>query len=326
MKSKQKTFKTQLKYAKKTVFVCIVGIFLGMNACYSFKHLTQAKGKSTLDTFDLNSSTSQTTFLLGIFSTYNETAFRNLIRTRMLKESLPPQIQQRVCSLHEFLTSNFVERTCQIIYTFVIGGNNSASKVLDPKQSILINNSHSSSPEDDLTILNIHENMNQGKTPSWFYYVSTIQTSNIDYVSKLDSDTFLSIPCLLDFIQNRLPNSTHPSFLYGGVKLDYLACGGRAGRKRRCSPIKGKMYMAGQFYFISRSIVQMNHLWISRQLAMDEDVDFALRLWTSNATTISTIFFNDDKFWMHELKRLENYSQYADEVANISWIIHNTGK
>ena len=68
----------------------------------------------------------------------------------------------------------------------------------------------------------------------------------------------------------------------------------------------------------------MNYLWIPSPEAMDEDIDFALRLWRSN-TTISTVLFNDDKFWEHGLKSMDNFSQYADEAANSSWNIHNFG-
>jgi hypothetical protein len=281
---------------------------------------------SASNTMAIHSSISNTTFLLGIFSTYNDTAFRNVIRARMLNESLPNYARQRICCLNDFLKSNHVTHTCHVIYTFVIGGNNSAYTILDPRQSLLINDSPTNVTEDDLTILNIHENMNHGKSPSWFYYASTLPASKIDYVSKMDADTFLSIPSLLDYIDNQLPNGDKlsQSYIYGGVKMDFQSCGGRLGRKRRCIPIKGKIYMAGQFYFISQPIVEMHDLWLPHSMAMDEDIDFALRLWTSNAT-ISTILLNDDKFWKHGLKTMDSFSQFADEVVNASWSIHNFG-
>jgi hypothetical protein len=261
------------------------------------------------------------TFLLGIFSIADDFKKRNTIRKTMLGQELPSESRDSLCTLNEFLNSTTNTSHCQIIYTFVIGGGKHERAHLDLHDPLTIDINET---ETDLTVLNVQENMNEGKTPSWFLFASTIMGSRIDYVSKLDSDTFISIPQLLSIIDNDLPsrNRNPNPKIYGGVLMDFVACGGRGKRRYRCLPIRGKFYMAGQFYFISHDIVQLTDLWTDPTIHPDEDINFGYRMWNIPAS-FTSIIYNTDMFWKHELKSCEQFEEYFEAVKNMSWKIVN---
>jgi Galactosyltransferase len=261
----------------------------------------------------------KTTFLLGIFSTFDEFKKREIIRKTMFGMDLPTESRNCLCNLNEFLNSTHNMAHCQIIYTFVIGGGAHEKALLNPQHQLIAENNQS---EADLTVLNIQENMNDGKTPSWFLFVSTVMGSRIDYVSKLDSDTFVSIPQLLLIIENDLPNRAKvpKPKVFGGNLMDFNDCGGNAKRRERCLPIRGKFYMAGQFYFISHDIVQLTHLWIDPTNHPDEDINFAYRIWKVNSS-FTTLIYNDYLFWQHDLKSCEQFEEFSESVKNKSWRI-----
>jgi hypothetical protein len=79
-----------------------------------------------------------------------------------------------VCSLGRYEQDILqgIESRCQLIYTFVIGGNKDTwdgpTELLDDHLPILLEKGN------DYVILNIVENMNLGKSQTWFYFASTI--------------------------------------------------------------------------------------------------------------------------------------------------------
>jgi hypothetical protein len=61
----------------------------------------------------------------------------------------------------------------------------------------------------DVTILNIKENMNDGKTPTFLYWAHQMAVRyDIPYVAKCDSDSVMRWPSLLNFIDKHLPLKT----------------------------------------------------------------------------------------------------------------------
>lgn len=138
--------------------------------------------------------------------------------------------------------------------------------------------------------------MNQGKTPSWFHYASTLLDEyGIHYVTKADSDTLVSIPQLLDFVNHDLPRS----HVYGGVMMDHEGCGGE--RFDYCTDMKSKVYMAGQFSFCSRDIVKFlseHRLDASYKEATHEDFNLGLHVW-GYPHALNIVALNPNVFWEH---------------------------
>jgi Galactosyltransferase len=261
-------------------------------------------------------------FLLGIFGTLKDTKKMDFSKSTMLEGPFPYNVKQRICGLSQFLRNKKPGR-CQILYTFVVGGNDSASTTVDmTKENVVI-------PLDmeyafDLTILNIRENMNDGKTPSWFYYASLIVGSDIDYVAKIDLDTFISIPILLNMVNDELPmrNTLSSPSIYGGVMMDYFACGGIKLNKQ-CRPIKKKLFMSGQFYFISYDIVQDTSLWKQTIVRRFEDLDFGIRVWKYRRS-LKAFTFNKYNFWIHYVKDEHEWRKTYHQTMHDSWNINVT--
>jgi hypothetical protein len=103
--------------------------------------------------------------------------------------------------------------------------------------------------ERDVVYLNIRENMNDGKTVTWFKYASSVlpSTLGIDLIAKVDSDTVVFPRLLLQELRETLENQHHirrpARRVYGGSNQVV-----REGAKVH--------YMQGGFYFISRDVAQ----------------------------------------------------------------------
>ena len=77
----------------------------------------------------------------------------------------------------------------------------------------------------DITLLNIRENMNDGKSQSWFAYTSTIltqeQDNDFDYIAKWDEDTILLLTEYFQFVYTNLPSrSPYNSMILVGTPFD----------------------------------------------------------------------------------------------------------
>mmetsp|Transcript_21971 Transcript_21971/g.32452 ORF Transcript_21971/g.32452 Transcript_21971/m.32452 type:complete len:360 (+) Transcript_21971:92-1171(+) len=265
---------------------------------------------------DKDASSKPTTFLLGIFTVLQDVSRRKLIReTMLLQRDLPDDSRQRVCSLQDYIATNSTK--CQIIYTFVIGGNPQASpewhadsylpRTLDPNTML--------KHEKDIIYLNIKENMNEGKTASWFDYASS-QHPELDYIAKADSDALISIPQLISHINGRLPPGNEHPKVYGGFLNEYEACGGAG---ELCDKIRGKVYMSGQFYWLSQDLAR----YISQDKVRsrpfskthNEDTDLAFLI-LSYPEPIEFSICNNAKFWLHPLKKEEEWLEAYRKMSN----------
>jgi hypothetical protein len=128
----------------------------------------------------------------------------------------------RTCSLAEFTALSSPQSSpCQIIYTFVIGGNpNGTALLLNHNNSypLVLTKSNQNYMQQfndvnasDVTVLNIRENMNDGKTPTFFYFASQIlqQYPMIQYVMKCDTDASFRLYAMLQFINTQLPKARY---------------------------------------------------------------------------------------------------------------------
>ena len=122
----------------------------------------------------------------------------------------------RVCNLHDF-SMNPDSSNCEIIYTFVVAHTDESAptQLLDDNLSnpLVLQNMPTIMPhyqdiEDghDVTILNIRDNMNDGKTPTFFHFASQLARKyGIGYIMKCDSDSGILLDKLLDFKDTQLP-------------------------------------------------------------------------------------------------------------------------
>eukprot|EP00980_Cylindrotheca_fusiformis_P012116 scaffold2927_cov143-Cylindrotheca_fusiformis.AAC.6 len=121
----------------------------------------------------------------------------------------------RICSLNDLLQETIDIGACQIAYVFVAGGLDKG-----PTQMLLPNHTHPiaiptppaiQEQEPDLVYLNIQENMNDGKTPTFYKYASMMAehfentTSPFHYVIKMDLDLTLFVPTFLAFAKEHFP-------------------------------------------------------------------------------------------------------------------------
>jgi hypothetical protein len=110
---------------------------------------------------------------------------------------------------------------CGIVYTFVVGAHNASSGVppylLDDLRSLVLDSiplmpRFKDVNNTDVTILNIQENMYDGKTPTFLYWASqTAKKLNIHCVVKCDSDALLRLSALLMFLHRELPWNPSPT-------------------------------------------------------------------------------------------------------------------
>lgn len=248
---------------------------------------------------------------------------RRLIRETMLGREM--QEQERLCSLKQYLSPSVTSK-CQVIYTFVVGGNpqaptqwlesNYLPRTIDASQML--------KHEKDILYLNIKENMNEGKTTSWFDYAASLEDSGIDYISKADSDALISIPQLLSYINGHLPPATQHPKVYGGFLNEYQACGGAG---ELCDKIRGKVYMSGQFYWLSRDLaVYLSQIAIndssksSRKFITtnNEDSDLGIRV-LSYPEPLSLAACNGAQFWIHPLKTEQSWLDEYHKLVGNEW-------
>ena len=237
----------------------------------------------------------QPLMLLGIFTMESKVERRNLIRS-----TYPTYYFPQVCSLGSYLEAfsnhndNHTEEDgsiilddCRVLYTFVIGGVTENSTVTErtidtPEYPLSLPVSSSSSSsiiiEDanghkDITLLNIKENMNDGKSITWFAYASTLirkkLNDSIPYIVKTDDDTLVKIPELLNYMDTEIqPYANKATNLYLGYgsskcpKLSKKRLRQELSKKvspllRLCGGFSANNFFAqGGFYLMSTNIAK----------------------------------------------------------------------
>ena len=250
--------------------------------------------------------------LLAVFSMRKETNRQQYLRQTIFNTTDP-----RICTLQQYTAPNSVVRQdCQILYTFLIGTDRA-----DLPRKLVHNETDLSrivlppEPTDaDIVTLAIEENMNAGKTPSYFRYASLLtedlarRNIRIDYITKMDSDTMINVTALADFANEYLLPSTMSQYqaTFGGLLFEQMYCGGG----KHCKKLKGRVYMSGGFYFLSLPLVrhitspeiyETKHIWF-------EDMNTGFQVASYNRP-ISYLAFNTDMFWKHGVKKEEDWRE-----------------
>jgi len=191
-----------------------------------------------------------TIMLLGIFSTMLEPK-KEAEKRQMIRDTyLSYNNDSRVCSLQDYmrLTKKGSANNCKVLYTFVIGGlEGGPTDHYHSKAPLTINPvKFKNTSEDDVTYLNIKENLHEGKSTTWLKYCASVsRVYGIDYSAKVDQDTMLNMPHLVDFIITDLPPYPYNVRIFGGNFI--------------CNPSlksRGLMYPSGQFYYLSSDMAE----------------------------------------------------------------------
>jgi hypothetical protein len=214
------------------------------------------------------SSNRPTRILMGIFTmgnSYVDLEYRTLFR-RLFRANHP--FKNAICSL-----SNVTD-DCEFIYSFVVGANPEASSQFingsSDRDYIFVDRTATlidlpDAFEGDFTKLNIRENMDLGKSPTWFSYASHLSDPlGIDYIGKLDTDTILKLDGILGFVRTHLPAKTERRII-AGLFADssnyqrWLPTGHYDSQRQYLESKFGKYrihaYAQGQFYLFSARLV-----------------------------------------------------------------------
>ena len=283
---------------------------------------------SSTDTAD---SDEATTMLLGIFShdsTADAAERRSLIRKTYLANT-----DTRICSLNVFLSGENAD--CRVAYTFVLGGWNkeqfpdAPTDHVNDDEPLVVLDKKVSDDEDDVTYLNIKENMNDGKSYTWFKYAAYLEGAKDDgtprigatnrraihYVAKADADTLISMNALLDYMNQDLPPSPYNNNFFGGIPTANVA--------------KNHMYMQGQLYFISLNLAK----YIGYELTGEERQTITRGYWEEKHAklfvhedvSVGTLVYSHPRpiklvsvakgarFWRHPVKGTDEWMNYWDD-------------
>lgn len=199
------------------------------------------------------------TILWGIPTTKAEGSQRNLLRNTYLRyyrsfdlDSSP----NRICSLADIKKKRVELGHCQVAYVFFMGANpDGPTELVAPNFSfpIEIDPSTQKTPEEDVVYLNIKENMEDGKSQTWFKYGAMMaETHGFDYIAKVDSDSLIFIPRFLEYVDQTMLPKPYNVRVFGGIPFHDDSCELGAHDTHACPlPLLGPYYFSGELYFMS---------------------------------------------------------------------------
>lgn len=259
-----------------------------------------------------------TRVLVGIFTIDDTTERRCRHRQRRLFRLHP-----YTCTLATFLSEQ--PENCRLIYTFVTGGNpqgptmqvDSSVPMVIEYDSTRMHFTEKDMLEPDVTLLNIKENMNDGKSQTWFAYGAQLaKTYPIDYIVKQDTDTILFLDKYFDFVDQSLPPAPYNRNILAGSVADKLWWG--EDTVNRNSPAEQwaiqryggllHLYTEGQWYLMSPDLaetVQQEAILTdetAKYVAGHEDHDVSAMAFHSNKPIHLIIVSMQQRHWQHRVK------------------------
>lgn len=247
----------------------------------------------------------RTTMLLGIFSTNGE---KYAGRRKTVRETYLSIDEPRICMLSEYMRqvrespNNVV---CQLPYAFIIGAgrhNRPYDHDDDERLTLAFDVDGTRDAEGDCIYLNIRENMEEGKSSTYFKFGASIsERYKIDYIAKIDDDTVLEPHLLLQFLQDDLPPAPFNRRYYGGSPWGSWG--------------KSIIYAAGQFYFMSSDLAHYIGYSLSPKQRIEmkhprhtEDADIGAMVY-SNPRPIKFVNVVKHRFWHHPRKTVEEFKE-----------------
>ena len=192
----------------------------------------------------------------------------------------------RICSLNDYSSSldnnnnKQLVDDCQIIYTFVVGSETNRSNMKVPTERLddddvhhhggltihhhnqnitsMVSIGEEEKKEKDITYLNIRENMNEGKSLTWFHYASSLFSSNsdqkIDLIAKADTDTVVFPEELLRQIDTSIHQIEEERKNEGSETTPVPKVSYYGGYRVGLQSFPKQPYMQGGFYFLSPNL------------------------------------------------------------------------
>ena len=273
--------------------------------------------------------------LMGIFSSdsYNDATYRSRHR-KLLNEIWK---DSRTCSVHDFLLmeDEAKRQQCQLLYTFIIGGSpeeDAPTERLEDTPTSPLTLPQMEKPmradvnDNDVTLLNIRENMNEGKSQTFFYYASTIMdryqntATPIEYAMKLDADAILHLHDFFLFAHEHLPPTPWNVNIFTGALRD------KAGWAKDMHPQADlaryesywgnefdgvHLYLAGQCYLMSYDLCKFvaqeapfakTRIGKGGYLEGHEDHDVSAMVYHSPTPIHMITIGKSQRFWEHPVK------------------------
>jgi hypothetical protein len=157
---------------------------------------------------------------------------------------------------------------------------------------------------DDLVFLNIRENMNEGKSPSWMKAGLAISDAfpslRFDYIAKVDTDTLICPDAFFDWTRSNVPPS--PGIFYGGWKgcneAGPVNCTYKL-RKLDLPRFPSYTYMGGRLYFLSIGLARRvsampADLLYKKGARTPEDIDIAARIYANGQNDVHVADMHND--------------------------------
>ncbi|KAL7569791.1 hypothetical protein ACA910_005732 [Epithemia clementina (nom. ined.)] len=251
----------------------------------------------------------------------NQTATVHRILQKQENET---ELEHFICSLNDLLQGKLENPDlCRLAYAFVIAANPNGTTLLlnfndtHPMIAPLAVDDPKITRESDAVYLNIKNNGNQGKTPTWFRYVTSVLnerswTKDWDYIFKTDADNLFFPPKLLSFLERHSSKQPRPfRNVYGGGRINFRRCDKKHDPHCRLPPDdswRGKFYMQGGSYFLSTdlaAVVSDPSKVTMHNITMFPDEDMLTGL-LANAHSDKLDFIIDDgkyPFHVHPVKR-----------------------
>ncbi|KAL7575302.1 hypothetical protein ACA910_001827 [Epithemia clementina (nom. ined.)] len=170
-----------------------------------------------------------------------------------------------ICSFNRLIQGNLKEpEKCRLAYAFVVGANPNGPTILfnynDSYPLALSSASNGEVPsEADVVYLNIKENMNGGKTPTWFRYATSVLEErgwkdDWDYIFKADSDNLMYPPKFFRTLEKYSPKERPVRNIYGGWMWNVARCQQPFDPQCQLPLETGNIYASGGCLFLSTNL------------------------------------------------------------------------
>ena len=258
--------------------------------------------------------------LVGVLVDFSHHGLRYRQRFRQL---LP--LHPNVCSLGELRDHKIDTLSCELVYTFVIGAGSDGTtglRLKTPFEVSSIQQTCKAVPDQtdctlaDMTLLNIKENMNSGKSPTWLAYGASLsETYGIDYIAKQDTDTIIFLDKYFEFARTNLPPAPFATDIFAGWFADKRYWpqleGDTVDVRKFAYKTPMTLFAQGQFYVLSCNLVAKmvsaiaQHAQFSTKgfLEEHEDRDVTSAVLLGADKQLHFIFISrEDLFWQHRVK------------------------
>jgi len=183
--------------------------------------------------------------------------------------------------------------------------------------------------DQDITHLNIHENMNEGKSQTWIKYGAEIaEQYDLDYVVKCNMDTLLHLHKFFTWAYKNLPPAPYNNHVYVGGLLDKAFWRKKNNKPKdyaRFESYFGKnyddvhLYFAGQFYMMSTDLAR----FVGQEALANkcsyceghEDHDISSMAFHSPDPIHIMGLSHPQRFWQHPVKDEKRWKKFWDQES-----------